>query len=63
MPRALRCFRKQGIDPVPAACAHRAVDFRFELPAFLPSPGAMGDLTAVVHEWIGLAWYRARGRI
>jgi uncharacterized SAM-binding protein YcdF (DUF218 family) len=63
MPRSLLCFRKQGFDPVPAACSHRAVDFRLELGSFLPSPGAMGNLMAVVHEWIGLAWYRARGKI
>jgi uncharacterized SAM-binding protein YcdF (DUF218 family) len=63
MPRSLLCFRKQGFDPVPAACSHRAVEFRLGLGSFLPSPGAMGDLMAVVHEWIGLAWYRARDRI
>ena len=40
MPRALKCFRKQGIDAEPAACFHRATEFKWKLETFTPSPGA-----------------------
>jgi uncharacterized SAM-binding protein YcdF (DUF218 family) len=63
MPRSLRCFRKQGIDAVPAPCRHRATVFHGRINFFMPSPGAIGDLMAVLHEWLGLVWYRLSGKI
>lgn len=63
MDRALRCFRKSGVDAVPAACSHRATGFKLEAAAFIPTPGAIKDFNAALHEWLGLAWYRVRGRI
>ena len=63
MARAVLCFRKQGIDVVPAACHPRATDFEFSILSFLPSPTAADGISDSMHEWIGLAWYRLRGRI
>lgn len=63
MPRALRCFRKQGVKAIPAACLHRATKFRWKPDFFLPSPDAIRNLSAALHEWLGLAWYRASGKI
>jgi uncharacterized SAM-binding protein YcdF (DUF218 family) len=63
MPRSLGCFRKAGVEVVPAACHHRATAFEFRLGFCLPSPEGAKDGLAVAHEWLGLAWYWIRGRI
>lgn len=63
MGRSLACFRKVGVDATPAACLHRATQFKWKLDRFVPSPQALEDLMAVLHEWLGLAWYRASGKI
>lgn len=62
MPRAEACFRAQGFDVFPSACRHRATRFEFSPLGLLPTvSGAQGCLDAL-HEWVGLAWYRLRGR-
>ncbi len=61
--RSLRCFRKQGIETVPAACLHRATEFKVKLDSFVPSPWAIENLMAVLHEWLGVAWYWAGAKI
>ena len=61
--RSLHCFRRQGMEAVPAACHHRATQFRCRLGTFLPSPDAAQDCAAVFHEWLGVAWYWLRGRM
>jgi len=63
MRRSLLTFRKLGIDAVAAPCDHLATGSVWKLGNFIPSPEAMGNLTAALHEWIGLVWYRVRGRI
>jgi uncharacterized SAM-binding protein YcdF (DUF218 family) len=63
MRRSLLCFRKQGIGATAAPCGHLATEFRWEPDAFVPSPRAAGELVAALHEWLGIAWYRVRGRI
>jgi uncharacterized SAM-binding protein YcdF (DUF218 family) len=63
MRRAVSCFRKQRIEAIPAPCDHRATDFEFSILNFLPSPTAADGVSDSVHEWLGLAWYRFRGRI
>jgi uncharacterized SAM-binding protein YcdF (DUF218 family) len=63
MPRAARCFRKQGIEVVPSACRYRATRFDLSPFGFLPTiNGAQGCLDAF-HEWLGLAWYWLRGYV
>jgi uncharacterized SAM-binding protein YcdF (DUF218 family) len=63
MMRAKGVFRRQGVEVVPAPCNFRAAKFDWSLFDFLPSPKAALDLQDVLHEWIGLAWYRLQGRI
>jgi uncharacterized SAM-binding protein YcdF (DUF218 family) len=63
MARAERSFRKQGFDVAPAACCFRTMEER-RLPQFLlPSASAIRMNEDAIHEWIGLVWYRVRGRI
>jgi uncharacterized SAM-binding protein YcdF (DUF218 family) len=63
MYRSLRCFSAQGFDVIPSACAHGATHFTLQAEAFLPNPGAAQNCRRVFHEWMGLAWYRLKGRI
>jgi uncharacterized SAM-binding protein YcdF (DUF218 family) len=59
--RALRSFRKQGIEAVPSACAHRATQFEWGVFDFLPSANAVQNHERTFHEWLGFAWYWFRG--
>lgn len=61
--RAERCFRNQGMEVVPWGCRYRATVFPLELGQFLPSPSGGAGLRDATHEWIGLAWYKLRGRL
>ena len=61
--RAVRCFRRQGIDVSPSGCWYQAAEFPWKVTAFLPSPGGASAFQAVFHEWAGLAWYWMHGRI
>jgi uncharacterized SAM-binding protein YcdF (DUF218 family) len=62
MPRAERCFRKQGIDVVPAPCAFRT-GYGLEFSSFLPGATPIRRNEQTLHEWIALAWYWMNGRI
>lgn len=62
MARAERCFRKQGLEVLPAACAFRG-HLRTRWDAFLPSWQAVAWNEDVAHETIGMIWYFFRGRI
>jgi uncharacterized SAM-binding protein YcdF (DUF218 family) len=59
--RAMRSFRKQGIDAVPSACAHRATQFEWGVFDFLPSPNAVQNHERTMHEWLGITFYWLRG--
>jgi uncharacterized SAM-binding protein YcdF (DUF218 family) len=61
--RSERCFRKQGLDVVPAPCAYQAEYFHWHALAFIPDPKAVADCEAVCHEWLGVVWYWLHGRI
>jgi uncharacterized SAM-binding protein YcdF (DUF218 family) len=61
MPRAEACFRKLGIEVVPAPCSIRQFGpLREEL---LPSWKAIRRNEDTLHETVGLLWYRLRGWI
>jgi uncharacterized SAM-binding protein YcdF (DUF218 family) len=61
--RAERCFRKQGLEVVPAPCNYRASSLRWSALDFVPSPGAAGRSAEAFHEWGGTLWYWCTGRI
>ena len=63
MYRAVRCFRSQGIEVVPAGCNYRATEFGYSLFDFLPSPSGAGGCREAFHEWLGVAYYRLKGWI
>jgi uncharacterized SAM-binding protein YcdF (DUF218 family) len=61
MPRAERCFRKQGLNVAPAPSGFRTFDFNAE--EFVPGWSGIRHSEMVLHELVGLAWYRVRGLI
>jgi uncharacterized SAM-binding protein YcdF (DUF218 family) len=63
MPRAAACFRAQGVDIAPSPCDYLALRFRPSVHDFWPNADAGRKFQAAAREWVGLAWYRLRGRI
>ncbi len=64
MPRSEGCFRALGFQVVPSPCDyHSAMANWMPCDFLLPSPHAAAGVEIAVHEWLGLAWYRLRGRI
>lgn len=62
MPRAAACFRKQGIEVVPAACGFR-IPLRFHLHELVPTWEAISWNEDTLHEVIGIVWYWLKGQI
>jgi len=63
LPRAVRCFRKQGFEVTPSGCHYRATEFKLSFYQFLPSVGGIGASEDAAHEWVGLLSYWLSGRI
>ena len=61
--RGVGCFAAQGIEVIPCGCRYRAADFDASLLDFVPNATAAGNLRAAAHEWLGIGWYWARGRL
>jgi uncharacterized SAM-binding protein YcdF (DUF218 family) len=61
--RAERSFRAQGFDVVPCGADYRAVELELSPFTFLPKASGAEDMRRVLHEWLGVVWYWARGRI
>jgi uncharacterized SAM-binding protein YcdF (DUF218 family) len=63
MLRAEKVFRKLGLEVVPAPCAFSTARFHISLDKFLPVGQPLTINNSVLHEWIGLGWYKLRGRV
>lgn len=63
MLRAEQCFQAQGIAVVPHGTGYQASRFELSISTFLPSSIAARQIQRVTHEWVGLAWYKLKGRI
>lgn len=63
LPRAVAAFERAGVDVVPVP-AGRTDRLRTErgLMGLLPSPGRLFSSFLVLHEWLGILWYRLRYR-
>jgi len=63
MPRAMQAFRHEGLSPIAAPTAHRAVARSFNRPTdFAPSATDLATTEYVLHEWFGQLWAWLRGR-
>jgi uncharacterized SAM-binding protein YcdF (DUF218 family) len=64
MPRALRLFRHAGFDVVASPCVYRTQDFRGGWEDWLLLKAkAIEMFELALHEWLGLGWSWASGRI
>jgi uncharacterized SAM-binding protein YcdF (DUF218 family) len=63
LPRAVRCFRKQGFEVTPSGCHYQATELKPSVYFFLPAEAGIRGNQEAAHEWIGLAWYWLAGRI
>jgi uncharacterized SAM-binding protein YcdF (DUF218 family) len=63
MNRALGCFRKQGLEVVPAPCHFQAGHLEGSLRDYLPDPDAVAACQEALHEWLGTGWYWLWGRM
>ncbi|MDO9489986.1 MAG: YdcF family protein [Sphingomonadaceae bacterium] len=63
MPRAVACFRSNGIEPTPYPVDFQRSRVAHPVEAFSSNLSANLTLTdAALHEWIGLLFYRLAGR-
>jgi uncharacterized SAM-binding protein YcdF (DUF218 family) len=63
LPRSLACFRAQGFEAIPCGCRYRATKSPDSVFAFLPHPARARGVEDAFHEWVGIGWYRVRGRL
>lgn len=63
MPRAAACFRKQGVEVTPSPCNHIANDYHFAWVDLFPDVGSAIQVDTAWHEWLGMAFYKVRGRL
>ena len=61
--RALRCFRRQGLELTPSPCHFRAASLGPSYCAVVPNLSAVCRCQRAWHEWLGCAWYWLHGRI
>jgi uncharacterized SAM-binding protein YcdF (DUF218 family) len=61
MSRAVGCFRKAGLDPIPYPVDFRATPREPFSPGFTPTLGSLSTSTMALHEYIGYGVYRALG--
>ncbi len=63
LPRATALFRKQGFEVTPGSCGVDGAAEPWAVTDFLPSAGTLGYTSAAIHEFVGIAVYRAIGRL
>src|ERR1044071_9393399 len=64
MPRAMALFRKAGTNPIAAPTEFRAVGSAIWSPSALyPSASEVRGVELGMHEYMGLAWAKLRGKI
>jgi uncharacterized SAM-binding protein YcdF (DUF218 family) len=61
--RATLCFERAGLTVIPDGCCSRTGTLALSVFSFLPRVGAAKVNQEVVHEALGLVWYRLRGRL
>lgn len=63
MTRAELAFRHQGLDVLPSPCCFYSAIPLEHWYDYIPTRRAIRANEATLHEWLGLLWYRVRGRI
>jgi len=63
LPRAVACFRAQGLDVIPSGCYHIASGWELSWDNLQPNVDCLDAVDKAAHEWIGSLWYRLCGRL
>ena len=63
MPRAMACFHKAGLDPIPWPVDFRSHKNSLDAFSLLPGTGSLMRTDAAIHEYIGLVLYKLMGYI
>lgn len=63
MPRAMKLFRKQGLNPIPAPTGFLCSDEQMPIVNKFSSAGSLIDSDRAIHEYIGILWSKLRGQI
>lgn len=63
MTRSIGVFHKQGIEVIPRPCGFMATGYRVNWRDILPDGFCAHQIHWIAHEWIGIAYYRLRGRL
>ena len=63
LPRAVACFSKQGLDPIPYPVDFRVTPITATHNPYAPTAGGLTLSTLAVHEYLGIAWYWVLGRL
>ncbi|NRA44662.1 MAG: YdcF family protein [Oligoflexales bacterium] len=64
LPRSIACFEKQGFKVFPKASHYLgSSSFVYSYRSFAPLPRNLLEISQAVHEYIGFAYYKLRGRI
>ncbi len=61
LPRAVGCFRKAGLDPIPFPVDYRATPLRTTPLSYVPLAEALYLSTVALHEYVGYGLYRVLG--
>lgn len=61
MPRALRCFKKQGINTISYPVDFKSTKIGFSPYAIIPSASAISTWQFLIWEWMGLMVYKTTG--
>lgn len=62
--RAIGCFHNVGLEVIPNGCCWQAHEMRIDwYRHILPSVGAVHQNQLMLREWLGIGWYRFKGRL
>jgi uncharacterized SAM-binding protein YcdF (DUF218 family) len=63
LPRSMALFRKQGFDVAPYPCNYLISAGNWSLVDFLPSGNSFRRISTAIHEYVGIAAYKAMGSL
>ncbi|MFY0606937.1 MAG: YdcF family protein [Cyclobacteriaceae bacterium] len=61
MPRALKCFEKQGIVAIPFPVDYRGTDQSFQFSQLVPDNSSITLWNILIKEWVGILVYKTLG--